>query len=96
MFYPDSAMARCDPSSEKENLVPRAHRSEPGSGGLGSVRTRGLMNHEQRLQTVLKESSLQNQVSLWYFNLVGWADFCIQFCYGPGCPNWISCFFKQF
>lgn len=61
MFYPDSAMARCDPSSEKENLVPRAHRSEPGSGGLGSVRTRGLMNNEQRLQTVLKESSLQNQ-----------------------------------
>lgn len=54
-------MARCNPSSDKENLVPRAHRSEPGSGGLGSVRTRGL-NNEQRLHTVLKESSLQNQV----------------------------------
>ncbi|KAG0616464.1 hypothetical protein M758_5G117800 [Ceratodon purpureus] len=61
MVYPESAMARRDPSSEKENLVPRAHKSEPGSGGLGSVRTRGLMSSEQRSHAVLKESSLQNQ-----------------------------------
>lgn len=59
MVYPDSAMARRDPGLDKENLVPRAHKSEPGSGGLGSVRT-----SEQRLLTVLKESALQNQVSL--------------------------------
>lgn len=62
MVYPESAMARHDPSSEKENLVPRAHKSELGSVGLGSVRTRGLLSSEQRSHIVLKESSLQNQV----------------------------------
>lgn len=69
MVYPESAMARRDPSSEKENLVPRAHKSEPGSGGLGSVRTRGLLSSEQRSHAVLKESSLQNQVPLLCFTL---------------------------
>ena len=64
MVYPDSAMARRDPGLDKENLVPRAHKSEPGSGGLGSVRTRGFLSSEQRLLTVLKESALHNQVSL--------------------------------
>lgn len=47
MVYPDSAMARCEPSLDKENVVPRAHRSEQAGSG----------------RTVLKQiSSLQNQV----------------------------------
>lgn len=54
-------MARRDPSSEKENMVPRVHRSEMASSGLSSVRTRGLAASEHRSHAVLKESSLQNQ-----------------------------------
>ena len=69
MLYPKGVMARGDPSLEKENLVLRAHKSEPGSGGLGSVRTRGLLTSEQRAQTVLKDSSLRNQVPLLCFTL---------------------------
>lgn len=62
-------MARRDPSSEKENMVPRVHRSEMASSGLSSVRTRGLAASEHRSHAVLKESSLQNQVSLTCFAL---------------------------
>lgn len=54
-----SMMVTSDPRMEKENLVPRVQRSEPGTGPL---RARGLTSGEQRSSAVLRESPLQNLV----------------------------------
>lgn len=65
-----SLMTKCDPRMEKENMVPRVQRSEPGSAGYSTGRARGLTSSEHRSSAVLKESLLQNVVGFCWKCLI--------------------------